>query len=183
MLTMPSEHSPSHSPSAVATSPAVSVFTLQVNDIAHTVQAQENTPLLYLLRNDLGLKGTRFGCGANQCGSCHVLLDGASVPACDTPVWAAQGKAVVTVEGLGQLHGTAGALHPLQQAFIDEQAAQCGYCISGILISAAALLAHNPCPTEAQVKAALDKHLCRCGTHNRIVRAVLRAADVMGAAA
>ncbi len=158
------------------------MVTLQVNGQERTVHAQDNTPLLYVLRNDLGLIGTRFGCGANQCGSCHVLLDGVSVPACDTPVWAAEGKAVVTVEGLGQLHGTAGALHPLQQAFMDEQAAQCGYCLSGILISATALLTQNPLPTEAQVKEALDKHLCRCGTHNRIVRAVLRAADVMRAA-
>ncbi|MGA8515153.1 MAG: (2Fe-2S)-binding protein [Burkholderiaceae bacterium] len=156
---------------------------LQVNGQERSVQAQDNTPLLYVLRNDLGLKGTRFGCGANQCGSCHVLLDGASVPACDTPLWAAEGKAVVTVEGLGPLHATAGSLHPLQQAFIDEQAAQCGYCLSGILISAAALLAEQPEPTESQVKAALDKHLCRCGTHHRIVRAVLRAADVMRAPA
>jgi nicotinate dehydrogenase subunit A len=156
---------------------------LQVNGQEHTIHAPENTPLLYVLRNDLGLKGTRFGCGANQCGSCHVLLDGVSVPACDTPVWAAQGKAVVTVEGLAQLHGAKGPLHPLQQAFMDEQAAQCGYCLSGILISAAALLAENPQPTESQVKVALDKHLCRCGTHNRIVLAVLRGADVMRAAA
>lgn len=156
-------------------------FTLQVNGQDRTVHAQDNTPLLYVLRNDLGLKGTRFGCGANQCGSCHVLLDGASVPACDTPLWAVQGKAVVTVEGLAQLYGSAEALHPLQQAFIDEQAAQCGYCLSGILISATALLAENPQPSESQIKAALDKHLCRCGTHNRIVRAVLRAADVMRA--
>jgi nicotinate dehydrogenase subunit A len=156
---------------------------LQVNSQERTVQARESTPLLYVLRNDLSLKGTRFGCGANQCGSCHVLVDGASVPACDTPVWAVQGKAVVTVEGLAQLHGGAGALHPLQQAFVDEQAAQCGYCLAGILISAAALLAQNPQPSESQVKAALDKHLCRCGTHNRIVRAVLRAADVMRATA
>jgi nicotinate dehydrogenase subunit A len=155
---------------------------LQVNGQKRMVHAQDNTPLLYVLRNDLGLKGTRFGCGANQCGSCHVLLDGVSVPACDTPVWAAQGKAVMTVEGLGQLHGAGGALHPLQQAFVDEQAAQCGYCLSGILISAAALLAEYPQPTETQVKAALDKHLCRCGTHNRILRAVLRAAAVMRAA-
>jgi nicotinate dehydrogenase subunit A len=161
----------------------IRTFPLQVNGQERTVQARDNTPLLYVLRNDLGLKGTRFGCGANQCGSCHVLLDGASVPACDTPVSAAEGKVVVTVEGLGQLHGNAQALHPLQQAFIDEQAAQCGYCLSGILISATALLVENPQPTENQVKAALDKHLCRCGTHNRIVRAVLRAADVMRAAA
>lgn len=152
---------------------------LNVNDRACTVQADENTPLLYVLRNDCELKGTRFGCGASQCGSCHVLIDGVSMPACDTPVWSAEGKAVVTVEGLG----TVGAWHPLQQAFIDEQAAQCGYCLSGILISAAALLRQNPEPSEAEVRDALDKHLCRCGSHNRIVRAVLRAAAVMGAAA
>lgn len=154
-------------------------FRLQVNGAERDVQAEESTPLLYLLRHDLGLKGTRFGCGVNQCGACHVLIDGHSVPACDTPLWATEGKPVVTVEGLGE----AGVLHPLQQAFIDEQAAQCGYCLSGILISAAALLARQPQANESQVRAALDRHLCRCGSHNRIVRAVLRAAEVMGAAA
>ncbi len=161
---------------------ATRVINLNVNDRACTVQADENTPLIYVLRQDDALKGTRFGCGASQCGSCHVLIDGVSLPSCDTPVWAAEGKAIVTVEGLAQ----GGKLHPLQQAFIDEQAAQCGYCLSGILISAAALLAEQAQPTEAQVRQALDKHLCRCGSHNRIVRAVLRAADVMhrqGAAA
>ena len=147
-------------------------FQLQVNGSERSVQAEENTPLLHILRSDFDLKGTRFGCGAGQCGACHVLLDGASVPACDTPVWAAQGKTVLTVEGLAR--GT--LLHPLQQAFIDEQAAQCGYCLSGILISAAALLQQQPHPTEIQVRQALDQHLCRCGAHNRIVRAVLRAA-------
>ena len=154
-------------------------FQLQVNGTEHQVQAEEDTPLLYLLRHQLGLKGTRFGCGANQCGACHVLIDGQSLPSCDTPLWAAQGKAITTVEGLG----TGNALHPLQQAFIDEQAAQCGYCLSGILISAAALLQQQPQADEAQVRAALDKHLCRCGSHNRIVRAVLRAAAVMREAA
>jgi nicotinate dehydrogenase subunit A len=149
-------------------------FSLRVNGAERQVQAAENTPLIYILRNELGLKGTRFGCGVNQCGTCHVLIDGRSLPACDTPLWAAQDKAIVTVEGLG----ADGALHPLQQAFIDEQAAQCGYCLSGILISAAALLQEQPHPNEAQVRAALDKHLCRCGSHNRIVRAVLRAAGV-----
>lgn len=158
---------------------AVRDFKLQVNGRTRTVEGDENTPLLYVLRNDCDLKGTRFGCGVAQCGSCHVLLDGASVPACDTPLWAVEGKAVRTVEGLGE----GGALHPLQQAFIDEQAAQCGYCLSGILISAAALLQQNPKPSEAEVCLALDKHLCRCGSHNRIVRAVLRAAAVMGVAA
>lgn len=152
-------------------------FELQINGSKRTVQAEENTPLIYILRHDCGLRGTRFGCGAGQCGSCHVMLDGASVPSCDTPVWAAEGKPVVTVEGLG----IDDALHPLQQAFIDEQAAQCGYCISGILVHAAALLAKNPDPTEAQVRMTLDEHLCRCGTHNRIVRAVLKAAGQMRA--
>ena len=151
---------------------------LNINGHACTVQAEDNTPLLYVLRNDCNLKGTRFGCGAGQCGSCHVMVDGVSVPSCDTPVWSVEGKQVVTVEGLGK----AGVLHPLQQAFIDEQAAQCGYCLSGILVHAAALLAANPDPSDTQVRAALDEHLCRCGTHNRIVRAVLRAAVVMRSA-
>lgn len=148
---------------------------LKLNGRARTVHAEENTPLLYVLRNDCDLKGARYGCGASQCGSCHVLLDGASVPACDTPLWAAEGKSVVTVEGLGD--GT--ALHPLQQAFIDEQAAQCGYCLSGILVTAAALLQRHPQPSDSQVREALDPHLCRCGSHNRIVRAIMRAADLM----
>lgn len=153
---------------------AVRSFQLQVNGSERALQAEENTPLLYVLRNDCDLRGTRFGCGVGQCGACHVLLDGVSVPACDTPVWAIEGKAVVTVEGLGGGTG----LHPLQQAFIDEQAGQCGYCLSGILVSAAALLAQQPQPTEAQVRQVLDKHLCRCGAHNRIVRGVLRAAGM-----
>lgn len=152
---------------------------LNVNGSAFTLHGDENTPLLYALRNDLGLKGTRFGCGAGQCGSCNVLMDGVSVPACNTPLWAAEGKALVTVEGLAQ----DALLDPLQQAFIDEQAAQCGYCLSGILVTAKALLQSNPHPTEHEVKQALDQHLCRCGTHNRIVRAVLRAAKVMELAA
>ena len=148
---------------------------LNLNGRACTVRTEENTPLLYVLRNDCNLKGTRFGCGAGQCGSCHVMVDGVSLPSCDTPVWSVEGKQVVTVEGLGQ----EGELHPLQQAFIDEQAAQCGYCLSGILVHAAALLAKNQDPAESEVRAALDQHLCRCGSHNRIVRAVLRAAAVM----
>lgn len=148
---------------------------LDVNGRACIVQVEENTPLLYVLRNDCNLKGTRFGCGAGQCGACHVMVDGVSVPSCDTPVWSVEGKQVITVEGLGK----ESELHPLQQAFIDEQAAQCGYCLSGILVHAAALLAANPDPSDTQVRATLDEHLCRCGTHNRIVRAVLRAAAVM----
>ena len=151
------------------------VMHLEVNGATCRVQADENTPLLYILRNDLALKGTRFGCGASQCGSCHVMVDGVSVPSCDTPVWSVEGKDVVTVEGLG----SDVALHPLQQAFIDEQAAQCGYCLSGILVHAAALLRKTPEPSESEVRKALDEHLCRCGTHNRIVRAVLRAASAM----
>ena len=158
---------------------AIRNFSLLVNGSEHVVPAEEDTPLIYLLRHALGLKGTRFGCGANQCGACHVLIDGHSVASCDTPLWAAQGKTIVTVEGLGQ----GGVAHPLQQAFVDEQAAQCGYCLSGILVSAAELLARQPRPDERAVRAALDGHLCRCGSHNRIVRAVLRAADVMQEAA
>jgi len=147
-------------------------ITLTVNGKSRTVQAPQDTPLVHVLRNELGLKGTRFGCGANQCGACHVLLDGHSVPACDTPLWAAAGKDVVTVEGLAAPERP----HRLQRALIEEQAGQCGFCLSGILVSAAALLEHNAAPTEAEVRAALDRHLCRCGAHNRIVRAVLRAA-------
>jgi nicotinate dehydrogenase subunit A len=145
---------------------------LDVNGVERPVAAAEGASLLDVLRGELGLTGTHFGCGANQCGACNVLLDGQAVPACDTPLWAAAGKAIVTVEGLG----TPERPHPLQQAFIAEQAMQCGYCISGILISAAALLKRNPDPSEAEVRSALDRNLCRCGAHNRIVRAVLRAA-------
>ena len=154
-------------------------FDLQINGGQRIVEAEENTPLIYILRNDCGLKGTRFGCGAGQCGSCHVLLDGVSVPSCDTPLWTAEDKPITTVEGLA----AGDALHPLQQAFIDEQAAQCGYCLSGILVRAAALLRTNPDPSEVEVRQALDQHLCRCGTHNRIVRAILRAAHAMRVAA
>jgi nicotinate dehydrogenase subunit A len=145
---------------------------LRINGQVTQVEADDKTPLVYVLREELGLKGTRLGCGQSQCGACHVMLDGVSVPACDTPLWAAENKALVTIEGLGQ----ANALHALQQAFIDEQAAQCGYCVSGILVSAAALLAKCPQPSEAQIREALDPHLCRCGAHNRMVRAVLKAA-------
>ena len=148
---------------------------LSVNGVEHEVNAARDTPLLYVLRNDLQLKGTRFGCGTGQCGACFVLIDGHPTPACDTPLWSAEGRRITTIEGLG----AEGELHPLQQAFIDEQAAQCGYCTSGILISAGALLEKNPHPTDAEVRAALDRNLCRCGTHNRMVRAVLRAAKAM----
>ena len=147
-------------------------FRLSVNGAESTIEADPETPLLYALRNDLALKGTRFGCGTGQCGACFVLIDGHAAPACDTPLWSAAGKTVITVEGLG----SSGKLHPLQEAFLSEQAAQCGYCTSGILVSAAALLAKNPRPSETEVRAALDRNLCRCGSHNRMVRAVLRAA-------
>lgn len=152
--------------------------TLQVNGRSCSIEAPDNALLLDVLRDNLGLKGTRFGCGQNQCGACHVLVDGKSQPACDTPLWAAAGHSIVTIEGLGQPD----APHPLQTAFLDEQAAQCGYCLSGIQVSAAQLLATNPDPVESEVRSALDKHLCRCGSHNRIVRAVLRAAAAMRAA-
>jgi nicotinate dehydrogenase subunit A len=148
-------------------------FRLIVNGEERAVEADPDSQLLYALRNDLALKGTRFGCGSGQCGACFVLIDGHPAPACDTPLWSVAGKRIVTVEGLGPQ----GGLHPLQQAFLAEQAAQCGYCTSGVLISAAALLAKNASPTESEVRAALDRNLCRCGSHNRIVRAVLRAAS------
>lgn len=151
---------------------------LDVNGRVFAVDAADHTSLLDVLRDHLGLKGTRFGCGQNQCGACHVLIDGRSLPACDTPLWSLAGRKVITVEGLGDPDRP----HALQAALIAEQAAQCGYCLSGIEVSAAALLADNPDPTEAEVRSALDPHLCRCGSHNRIVRAVLRAAAVMRAA-
>jgi nicotinate dehydrogenase subunit A len=148
---------------------------LTVNGVGHTIQADPATPLLSVLRNRLGLTAAHFGCGANQCGSCHVMIDGFAVASCDTPLWAAAGKSVITLEGLG----TPEAPHPLQTAFIAEQAMQCGYCISGVMMTAAALLGRTPNPTDADVRNALDKNLCRCGSHNRIVRAVLRAAEHM----
>ena len=147
-------------------------FTVLVNGTECTLDADGGTLLLDLLRNRLGLKGTRFGCGAEGCGACFVLVDGNAVPSCSTPLSAVDRKAITTIEGLGRPE----APHPLQQAFIAEQAAQCGYCTSGMLMSAAALLARTPRPTQAQVREALDRNLCRCGSYNRIVRAVLRAA-------
>jgi nicotinate dehydrogenase subunit A len=146
-------------------------FAVVVNGAERTLEADGDAPLLDVLRNALGLKGTRFGCGTEGCGACFVLVDGKAVASCTLPLAAVEGKAVTTIEGLG----TPDAPHRLQQAFIAEQAAQCGYCISGMLVSAAALLERTPRPTEAQVREALDRNLCRCGTYNRIVRAVLRA--------
>jgi nicotinate dehydrogenase subunit A len=149
--------------------------TLTVNGVQHTVHAEPDTPLLYILRNDLKLKGAKFGCGIGLCGSCMVLIDDHNVMACDTPLWAAAGKSVTTIEGLGSID----APHVLQQAFITEQAAQCGYCISGVIMSAAALLARNPDPSATEIKQALARNLCRCGTHARIIKAIQRAAAEM----
>jgi nicotinate dehydrogenase subunit A len=149
----------------------------QLNGAATTVNAEPDQTLLDVLRGRLGVTGAHFGCGAGECGACYVMVDDRAMASCDMPMWSVADKDIVTVEGLG----TAGAPHPLQRAFIAEQAMQCGYCVSGILISAAALLKRNPSPTEAEVRAALDRNLCRCGSHNRMVRAVLRAAAEMAA--
>jgi nicotinate dehydrogenase subunit A len=151
---------------------------LTVNGEAVEAADHPDTPLLHVLRDRLGLTSVHLGCGANQCGACHVIVDGHAVASCDTPLWAAAGKSVTTLEGLG----TPTAPHALQKAFIAEQAMQCGYCISGIITTAAAFLQQKPRPTEAEVRAALDRNLCRCGAHNRIVRAVLRAANEMASA-
>jgi len=148
---------------------------LNVNGLIREVEAGEETPLLYALRNDLGLVGTRYGCGLGQCGACTVIIDGKPVQSCDLPVSAAVGRKITTVEALG----TADALHPLQRAFIAEQAAQCGYCASGILMAAKALLDVNPDPSDADIRNALERNLCRCGTHGRILRAIKRAAREM----
>jgi nicotinate dehydrogenase subunit A len=145
---------------------------LRLNGVETRVEADPATPLLAVLRGRLGLLGTRFGCGANQCGACNVLVGDRAVASCDLPLSAVADQDVTTIEGLG----SAERPHPLQATFIAEQALQCGYCVSGILISAAALLRRNPDPSEAEVRAALDRNLCRCGAHNRMVRAVLRAA-------
>jgi nicotinate dehydrogenase subunit A len=141
------------------------------------VDADPDTSLLAILRGRLGLVGPHFGCGAGECGACHVMVGERTVTACDTPLRSVENKNVVTVEGLG----SADDPHPLQRAFIAEQALQCGYCVPGILVSAAALLKQNPDPSREDIRAALDRNLCRCGSHNRMVRAVLRAAAEMRA--
>ena len=146
-------------------------FTLRVNGTTRNVNVEPDTPLLYVLRNDLELNGPRFGCGLSQCGACTVLVEGKPTRSCVTTMVALGNKPVTTLEGLG----TAAKPHPLQKAFIEEQAAQCGYGASGMIMTSKALLDRTPKPTEAQVKKALAANLCRCGTHNRIVRAVLRA--------
>ena len=155
-------------------------FDLTINERAVSVTvANEETSLLAVLRNELGLVGTRFGCGLEQCGCCMVLIDGAPQKSCAKPIWSVAGKAITTVEGLG----TPERPHPLQQALLDEQAGQCGYCLSGVLIPAKALLDHNPRPTRAEIAKALDDNICRCGSHNRILRAVERAAALQREAA
>jgi nicotinate dehydrogenase subunit A len=148
-------------------------YTLTVNGKSCTVEAEADTPLLYILRNDLKLKGARYGCGAGQCGSCTVIMDGKDIFSCDTPLWSAAGRSITTVEGIGSRDEP----HPLQQAFIDEQAAQCGYCITGIIMAAKALLDRNPRPSDDDIDQALERHLCRCGTHNHSRRAIRKAAQ------
>jgi nicotinate dehydrogenase subunit A len=141
---------------------------IEVNGARHEVECAADTPLLYVLRNELGLLGSRFGCGSGQCGACFVLVDGRAMASCDLPLSFVSGKKVTTVEGLkGE--------HPVQKALERHQAAQCGYCMSGIVMSAVALLSSSKNPTETEVRSALDKNLCRCGSHNRVVRAILDA--------
>lgn len=154
------------------------VVTLQVNGRPVAVQGESGQNLLDLLRNTLQLKATRLGCGQGQCGACRVMVDGHAMAACETPLWAVEGKSVTTVEGLGQRS----APHALQIAFIEEQAMQCGFCTSGILMSAAALLQKKPQPTRQEIVQAIDGHLCRCGAHNRVVRAIEKAAARLAAA-
>ena len=141
---------------------------LEVNGTRREVAADPETPLLYVLRNDLKLKGARYGCGAGFCGACMVIVDGKAVQSCDVPVSAVAGKTITTIEGIG----TSERPHPLQRAFIREQAAQCGYCVTGIIMSAKALLDARPAPSEAELREALAANLCRCGTHTRILKAI-----------
>ena len=140
---------------------------LSINNTLVDIKAADDTPLLYVLRNDLGLVGSRFGCGSGQCGACFVLVDGKPIASCDLPVWSLSGKQITTLEGLDGR---------VQRALIAEQAAQCGYCMSGIAVAATALLSSNKTPSEEDVRKALDKNLCRCGSHGRVIKAVLRAA-------
>ncbi len=152
---------------------------LKVNGASHSVEAEPDTPLLYVLRNDLELNGPKFGCGLAQCGACTVLVKGNATRSCITPISAIGDAEVTTLEGLGTLD----KMHPLQRVFLDEQAGQCGYCLNGMIMNAKDLLDKNPHPSEADVRQGLAAILCRCGTHNRIVRAVLRASQAMGRSA
>ena len=151
-------------------------FSLKVNGVVHNVAAEPDTPLLYVLRNDLGLNAAKFGCGLGQCGACTVLVDGAPLRSCVTPIATLGQSEITTLEGLG----TAEQPHPLQAAFVAEQAAQCGYCIPGMIMMAKALLDRGKQPSEAEVRLGLAPNLCRCGAHNRIVRAVLKATQTGG---
>ena len=159
-------------------------YTLSVNEKKSTVEADADTPLLYVLSNELALRGPRFGCGLAQCGSCLVLVNGKETRSCVTPVRTVQGKNITTLEGLPALYAQqhklsrAPELHPLQQAFIDEQAPQCGYCYNGMIVKGAELLSQNANPSEAQIKTAMNGHLCRCGSYPRISKAIQRAAGV-----
>jgi nicotinate dehydrogenase subunit A len=152
--------------------------TLKVNGAERVVEVDPETPLLYVLRNDLKLKGARFGCGLGQCGACTVIIDGQAVQSCDVPVGAVASKAITTIEGIAGDR----RFHPLQQAFVDHQAGQCGYCATGIIMAAKALLDHNPSPSEREIRQALARNLCRCGTHQRIVRAIVSVAGGKAAA-
>jgi len=154
------------------------MMTLKVNGHDHQVDAAPDTPLLYVLRDDLKLNAAKFGCGLGQCGACTVIVDGKAVLSCVTPLLLLEGKQVTTLEGLGTLEAPA----PIQRAFIEQQAAQCGYCIAGMMMRAQALLQTNPKPTDQEIRAALEINLCRCGTHMRILRAVHRAAQLMDTA-
>jgi nicotinate dehydrogenase subunit A len=149
---------------------------LKVNGKTRSVAAEPDTPLLYVLRNDFELNGAKFGCGLAQCGACTVLVDGKATRSCVTPIGTLGESDITTIEGLGTIEKP----HPLQRAFMDEQAAQCGYCINGMIMTAKELLDRNPKPSEAEVRAELDANLCRCGTHGRIIRAVLKAAELAG---
>jgi nicotinate dehydrogenase subunit A len=149
---------------------------LKVNGASRSIDAEPDTPLLYVLRNDFELNGAKFGCGLAQCGACTVLINGVATRSCVTPISQIGEREVTTLEGLGTL----AKLHPLQQAFIEEQAAQCGYCSNGMIMTAADLLARKPHPTETDVRNTLAGNLCRCGTHGRIIHAVMRAAQANG---
>ena len=148
-------------------------ISLRVNGKTRVVDAEPDVPLLYILRNDLELNGPKFGCGLAQCGACTVIMDGAAIRSCVTPASTAQNRAVTTLEGLGSTK----KMHKIQQAFVDEQALQCGYCVNGMIMTTKALLDKNPKPTDSQIKEALAGNLCRCCTHIRILRAVKRASD------
>ena len=158
---------------------------IRVNERSWTVNAAPDTPLLYVLMNELQLQGPRFGCGLAQCGSCSVLVNGVEARSCVTPVSGVEGKSVTTLEGLPAFYAAqkklakAPALHPVQQAMIDEQAVQCGYCFNGMIIKAAELLSHRPNLTESEIRQAMNGHICRCGTYPRVIRAIQRAAEVM----